>query len=214
MAFIRQAQSKGFELAISAISPNIEIGSIYIDFSDLTLVLLIYVGIAFAFSSLQDLKHSKSLSPILIRFHLLVLPSLLWSILFSPLTNYQIYLNAMSIWLTGIISLLILRTRVSALDILKDSNFTLLRLFIAWIISGLFVMPLWVLLERSIFHNTWASSIGGVMIWGFSGFAVTLLYWGGITVLMFIVLLGYLILNKNISYEILSLKGSSSRWKL
>lgn len=175
IALISQLSVTNFPVLGPPAIPKLAFGALTVGWREFTLVLLVYVGIAFAAISIRTCTSeftSEVEVLILTAFlsHFFAALVLLWLILFIPFGNFPLYLNIAEAWLTGFLILLFLRAR-------QFDGEDLWQLPIACVSSLVLVLPAWVLLEMGLNHSSWGTAIAWGIVWGLLGILASFLMW-------------------------------------
>ncbi len=184
-AFISQVRITDTGISLPSIVTKLEFGSFHADATDLTLVLLIYVGIAFLFTSFGQIRKNE-VSSVLIRFHLFIALVLTWSIVFAPLGNWNVYVHIAFAWLIGFVILLISRSAFADWEsILFSSPWQIVQRFVV-VCSGAFllVVPAWTFFGKDLHKTTWDFAFFVAMGGAMAGIIVSIAYWTLVIILV------------------------------
>lgn len=184
--------------------PKLNLGVIRLDWRDVTLVVLVYVAIAFALLSFQRWTSRRvgdpfdSLGSFLSAFlahsflvHLFVALSALWLVVFAPFGDTQLYLHLGEAWLVAFIGLVAASRRHSSLvharthegktqlnwNSLSPTKGNAWKVLLAYMSPLIAVLPAWALLEKGLSQSTWDLAITSVLKWGMLGTIASPVVW-------------------------------------
>lgn len=186
VALIREVNTP--PLAILTI-PNLGLGTFTIEWRDVTLVLLIYVGIGFTVISarMSKDKYLVFANPPLLLFHLFASLVLLWLIVFIiPFRDFQFYFHLAGAWLVGFIFLLVVyitrrhTTVDQSVDPITGRAIWIYRpvgLPMCIVFTLLIALPGCALLERVTYASSWWEAISSTLKWGLAGITGSCAFW-------------------------------------
>lgn len=207
--------------SVPFVIPELALGSITFEWVDVTLVILIYVGIAFTISSIRHVPtfgKPNLLNP-LIRYHLLAGLVLLWLMLFVPFGDIQLYSRVCIAWLLGFVILMVLRkgTVPKRLRSYGYSNedfpegdiqkflinrvISITKFFAGCIVVLVIILPAWTLLEKGINHISWGGAFTVALGWGLMGLAGSFVLWGTVIVMLFAVAVVKSLIEQVVGYS-------------
>jgi hypothetical protein len=156
--------------------PKLELGILALKWEDITLMLLIYVGLAFAAISvsrwLSATDFGTAFIPHSLLVHLFAALLILWLIVFVPFGDPALCFHIAEAWLLGFISLLLIsRYRKDPLD---NEWWKTIALHLS---SLLIVLPGWALLEKALYGLPWGMAFSSAIAWGLVGVVGSPVLW-------------------------------------
>lgn len=172
VTFISQGNFGAMSAPPSPTIPRIEFDTFAVEWRDITLVLLVYVGMAFGIILLHEYHWGGFLGMptvyTVFLSQLFVGLAILWLMLFSPIGDRQLFVHVAGAWLLGLLLPVAMLTFRSSDD---GSSFRIPLILLV------VTSPLWALVEIGINRLSWEMAIGTVLIWGLAGIIGSIAIW-------------------------------------